>query len=173
MKIKLHDVIKQICASLGQLGKKILRYKPLTTRQIAAEAYQVISALGFDLPMTKEIDRAMSYFSNIANGKRSQIEMLPFLCDWKVDRRSDSNVSSLEYKLKTIILHSVGLQFIFDNGWQITLKSHDYMDSSDKTPYCSGWFSSIDDAASAVIKDMNVGMAKLYGKNCKLFIANK
>lgn len=145
-----------------------MRYKPLAARHIAAEAYQVIGALSSELPATAEIVRVLDYFSAVSCGKTPKEEMLPFLCDWEQHPQLN-HLNLLEYKLKTIILHSTDMRIVFDDDYQITLKSNHYIECSDQVPYQSGWFNSIDEAATQVIKDMNIGITKLFGESCKLF----
>ena len=59
----------------------VCHYKNKVT-QVASEAYQVIGALASDLPHSKEVIRALDYFSAISCGENPSGEMLPFLCDW-------------------------------------------------------------------------------------------
>ena len=69
---------------LGDANCDVCHYKNKAT-QVAAEAYQVIGALSSDLFHSKEVIRALDYFSAISCGENPSEEMLPFLCDWEQD----------------------------------------------------------------------------------------
>ena len=90
----------------------VCHYKNKVT-QVASEAYQVIGALASDLPHSKEVIRALDYFSAISCGENPSGEMLPFLCDWEQQSPAVAVPCNLDLKFieECLISYKSGLYF--------------------------------------------------------------
>jgi len=76
-------------------------------------------------------------------------------------------MATLDKKLRAITCRSsMGMHIQFDDDVQITLTDNDYIDCSSERPFYSGWHSTIDDAANAIIAKMEAAMIALYGSEC-------
>ncbi len=82
---------------LGDANCDVCHYKNKVT-QVAAEAYQVIGALSSDLFHSKEVIRALDYFSAISCEENPSGEMLPFLCDWEQESPAVENSTAIALK---------------------------------------------------------------------------